>query len=229
MNTDPIYDNEKPKNKAKRFDDAQRPIISTESLMEIFKFDASTVRTNAGGFVTGNQKQQITDELKSEADSMWLMLTILLGTSVVLALIFSLQGYAPLPLVIGAGLVIGALLFIANRRQSGLREDNARLRTQQVEGVPRLQTSITGSRQVELLIGKEKLPITYQQAQALSEFNLLPMRVYYAANSKQILSAEVLADDEVLKLKNEDLIESEDYQPYAERQLEDDYDMRMKK
>ena len=229
MNTDPIYDNEKPKNKAKRLGDAHLPLLQTEALMDIFDFDASTLRTNAGGFVTGTQKQQITDELKGEADSMWLMLTIFLGTSVVLAMIFSLQGYAPMPLVIGAGMVIGALLFIANRRQSSLRKDNARLRTQQVEGVPRLQTTVTGDTQVELVIGKEKLPVTYQQAQALSEFSLAPMRVYYAVNSKQVLSAEVLADDEVLKLKNKDLIEAEEYQPYAERQLHDDSDMRMKK
>lgn len=229
MNTDPIYDDQKSKNKAKRLGDAQLPLLQTEALMDIFDFDASTLRTNAGGFVTGNQKQQITDELKGEADSMWLMLTIFLGTSVVLAMIFSLQGYAPMPLVIGAGIVIGALLFIANRRQSSLRKDNARLRAIRAEGVPRLQTSITGNSQVELIIGKEKLPVTYQQAQALSEFSLAPMRVYYAANSKQVLSAEVLADDEILKLKNEDLIDMDDYQPYAERQLDDDYDMRMKK
>ena len=52
--------------------------------------------------------------------------------------------------------------------------------------------------------------------------------MYYAANSKQVLSAEVLADNETLKLKNEDLIEMDDYEVYDERQL-DERDLTMKK
>lgn len=229
MSDDPLYENEKPKNKSKRLSDAQLPLLHTESLMDIFDFDDSTLRTNAGGFVTSTQKQKISETLQGEADSMWLMLTIFLGTSVLLAIIFSLQGYAPLPLVIGAGIVIGSLLLIAYRRQSELRKDNARLRTFRVEGIPTmLGTSISGDRQAEMQIGDEKLPISYAQAAALSEFSLLPMRVYYAANSKQVLSAEVLADQEILKLKNEDLIEGDDYDIYDERQL-DEPDLRMKK
>lgn len=228
MSDDPLYNNEKPKNKSKRLTDGQLPLLNTPALMEIFNFDDISLRTNEGGFVTNTQKQKIVDELRGEADSMWLMTTIFLGTSLVLAMIFSLQGYAPLPLVIGAGIVIGLLLLVAYRRQAGLRADTARLRTYRVEGIPKLAFSMTGDSQTQLIIGKETLPITYQQAQALGEFSALPIRVYYAANSKQVLSAEVLADNEALKLKNEDLIEMDDYEVYDERQL-DERDLTMKK
>src|SRR5690606_36371954 len=119
MSDDPLYDSEKPKNKSKRLTDAHLPLLHTPALMEIFNFDEGALRTNAGGFVTNNQKRKISEALQGEADSMWLMVTIFLASSVVLPIIFSLQGYAPMPLVIGAGIVIGSLLLVAYNRQSG--------------------------------------------------------------------------------------------------------------
>ncbi|MGJ3240651.1 MAG: hypothetical protein ACFE0Q_18225 [Anaerolineae bacterium] len=195
----------KPK-KDKRLNDGDKPLLYTESLMEIFDFDRDAVLSNAQGFVTRHQKERIADTLREEADSMWLMVTIFLGTAVVLAMIFSLQGYAPLPLVIGVGLVIGTLLLIAYNRQSVLKADTNRLRTLRVEGEPEIRATLSGDKQAELVIAEKKLPISYQQAAALNEFVLPALRVYYAANSNQILSAEVLPDVGGRKLKNEDLM-----------------------
>lgn len=210
----------KPK-KDKRFYNGQ-PLIHTQSLMEIFDFDDHAIMTNERGFVTNRQKQKITDRLQDETDSMWLMVTIFLATAVLLALIFTMQGYAPLPLVIGVGLVIGGLLLVGYRRQQGLKQDNARLRTHRVDGVPLVLPTLSADKQAILKIGNKDLPISYQQAAALSEFALPMMRIYYASHSKQILSAEVLDNEEVLKLKNENLIEDEQMEVYAERQFDDE-------
>ena len=211
----------KPK-KDKRLSANGLPLIHTQSLMEIFEFDDHAIMTNERGFVTNRQKQKIADTLQEETDSMWLMATIFLATAVLLALIFTLQGYAPLPLVIGVGLVVGGLLFVGYRRQQGLKLDDNRLRTERVDGVPSVRAHISGDTQAQLVIGDKKLPISYQQAAALMEFALPMMRIYYASNSKQILSAEVLDREEVLKLKNEDLIDDEQVEVYAERQFEDE-------
>ncbi len=214
----------KPK-KDKRFTESGKPLIYTESLMEIFGFDDNALRTNDNGFVTASQKQGINDEIKSEADAMWLLLTIFLGTAVLLAIIFSFQGYAPLPLVIGAGGLIGAMLAIAYFRQSRLQQDSERLRSYRVDGVPQIRATLSGDKQVIMQINDQKLPISYQQAAALSEFELPMMRVYYAQHSKQVLSAEVLVNDNFDKLKNEDLADDEQAAIYAARQLDDEQSM----
>ncbi|MEM9953722.1 MAG: hypothetical protein AAF846_19085 [Chloroflexota bacterium] len=215
----------KPK-KDKRFSDGSRPMIYTESLMEIFGFDATALRSNDGGFVTNAQKQNIQEELKSEADSMWLLATIFLGTAVLLALIFTFQGYPVMPLVIGVGGLTAAVFGIGYFRQSRLAKDTDRLRAVSVEGVPIIRNTLSArDRQATLEIGGQKLPITYEEAMALSEFELPVMRIYYAANSKQILSAEVLHSPDVEKLKNDNLLDEDDL-VYSGRQLDDEQTMR---
>lgn len=211
----------KPK-KDKRLSDNGQPLIHTDTLMEIFEFDEHSIMTNERGFVTNNQKQRIVDSLQEETESMWLLATIFLGTAVLLAVIFTMQGYPPLPLVTAVSIVLGGLLFVGYRRQQGLKQDNERLRTERVEGVPLVMPTLSADKQVILKIGGKDLPISYQQAGALNEFVLPLMRIYYASNSKQILSAEVLDNDEILKLKNENLIEDEQVEVYAERQLDDE-------
>lgn len=205
-----------------------QPLIHTESLMEIFDFDEHDLGINENGTITENQSEKITDSLKEDADSMWLLLTIFLGVSVVLAMIFSMQGYAPLPLVIGGGLVMGGLLAISYFRQTKFTKDTSKLENSLIVGVPAVIATLSGDKQAILRIGNQNLPISYQQAGALSEFVLPMMRIYYASNSKQILSAEVLDNNEVLKLKNENLIEDEQVEVYAKRQL-DDEQMTMRK
>ena len=212
----------KPKNKLKN-GDPSLPLIHTQSLMEILDFNRGDLEMNRNGGVTAKQKDKIKDVLKEEADSMWLLTTIFLGVAVLLALIFTLQGYPPMALAIGAGVVILPMVAIAYFRQGNLRNDVDRLRTYQIEGVPHISGSYKSAREAVLNIGEEQFPITFEQAKALSEFSLPPMRVNYASNSKQILSAEVLSDREIDKLKNEDLFSDEDadFMLESERQLDD--------
>ena len=215
-----MSDYPKPK-KDKRLYNGQ-PLIHTDSLMEIFDFDARDLETNENGTITDLQGEKITETLKEDADAMWLMLMIFLGVSAVLAVIFALQGYAPLPLVIGAGLIMGALLAISYFRQTKFTTDTQKLESFHVMGVPQVIPSLSSDKQAILHIGNQKLPISYEQAASLLEFVLPMMRIYYASHSKQILSAEVLDNDEVLKLKNENLIEDEQVEVYAERQFGDE-------
>jgi hypothetical protein len=208
--------NDELKEKRKRLEDYSLPPLQNETLMDIFEFDSLTLDMNRRNFVTKSQREQISRSLKGEADSMWLMLTIAMSTSVILALIFALQGLPSLFLVIGLAVFILPMLWYAYAHQGGLRKDMERLRALRIDGIPSIRM---GSRGGEMLldIGNQSLPITMAQARALSEFRLPFMSVYYAEHSKQILSAEVVYDE---KLKMEELDDDEIVE--AKRQYEEE-------
>lgn len=216
---DPNYDLEKSKNKLKNMGDLNLPRLNNDTVREIFDFDQTALQANRQGMVTRQQKDKILTVLKGEADSMWLLITILLGVSVLLAIIFSMEGLPTLPLVIGSGLITGGAMLTAYLRQNKLRDDTDRLRTFRVEGMPMIRGDYVGDSNAKLYISDQQLPITQPQAEALREFALSPMRIYYAANSKQVLSAEVLNDAEIEKLKVEDM-DDEEYEIFTQRQLE---------
>jgi hypothetical protein len=211
----PIHEEEL-KEKRKRLENANLPLLHTETLMEIFDFDENALNTNRRNFVTKAQGDIIILQLKGEADSMWLMLTIMIGTGVVLALIFATQGLPTLYLLMGLAVVVLPMLWYAYSRQGGLRKDMQRLRAFSIDGRPALRMGLRGNQEMYLNIGNQSIPITMQQARALGEFSLPMLRVYYAEHSKQLLSAEVLIDE---KIKNEDLDEQAYYaasRDYAE-------------
>jgi hypothetical protein len=208
-----LYNDDELKEKRKRLEDFSLPPLQAETLMEIFDFDSLTLDMNRRNFVTKSQRDMITAALKGEADSMWLMITIAMSTSVILALIFALQGLPTLYLVIGLAVFILPMLWYAYAHQGGLRKDMERLRALRIDGIPSVQMANRSS----LNIGNQSLPITIAQAKALSEFQLPFMRLYYAEHSKQILSAELVYDE---KLKMEDLDENDIIE--AKRQYEEE-------
>lgn len=194
-----LLDKQKPAN-------VQEPLppLYTETLMEIFEFSEMDLNTNRSGFATRGQKALLNAELKNDADAMWLMLTIMLGAALVVGFIMTFQGLPMIYLVLGAGIMLGGLLLYSYLRQNSLRQDTERTRVLSLQGDFSVHWSHTGRRDAALHIAGQTLPITTPQAKALAEYERRPLRVYYAEHSKLVLSAEVLPDYNIDKLKVDD-------------------------
>lgn len=209
-----------------------KPSIHTETLMHIFDFNEMAINTNRQGYPTQKQRQNVQNELKEAADGMWLLLTIFLGAAVVVGLILTLQGISMLPLVIGAGLLFGTFLLFSYRRQTDTRLDAETMKVRQIEGRAVLHWDARNPRP-RLQVDNMTFTLTPEQAAALSEYALSPMRIYFAQNSKQILSAEIIDywDEKPkvdrLKAKNDDpdddvLLES--FRDYDQREQDKNRD-----
>jgi hypothetical protein len=179
-----------------------KPALYTESLMEIFDFSESTLNTNRGNFATNQQRQFLQADLKNDADAMWLLLTILLGTSIVVGLIMRMQGIPMEYLVMGAGVLIVPMLWLGYRQQMGARKDLDNFHVRSVQGKAEVYWVGRGTYlRARLRVHDQWFEIGIQQAHALEEYDLSQMRVYYAENSRTLLSAEVLPDYTTNKLK----------------------------
>lgn len=213
-------DNKKKKAPWERFN---MPPLSTAALMEIFDFNEQDLMANRNGFATNAQRSRLGEELREDADSMWLMLTILLIPAAVVALIMVMEGLPLMSLVIGAGILIGAMLAFAYRRQTGMREDAEKLKVRSVEGDMMV---LPGIGEARVIIGDQRFRVSLPQAKALSEYFPGVVRVYHSANGRQILSAEALREVNVDKLKVEDLQEDDSADLILEAERQDDEQMR---
>jgi hypothetical protein len=213
MNPHPLRDEpapqanfpEKPKND---LNISNLPPISDETLMQILDFDDVELHSNRGGFVTKHQKQRLHDELKNDADSMWLMVMIMLGVAAVLGLIIVSQGIPMIALVIGVGIIVGAMLLAAYWQQSELRQDSINTKVRHVQGAAHVRWGNSRSN-ARLIVGDQSFPITMHQASALTEFDLRGLRAYYSQHGKRLLSAELLREYSIDKLKTDDLTDEE--------------------
>lgn len=201
--------------------DVMMPTLSTDALMHIFDFDNTTLNTNRSGFPTRNQKEWLKESLKEDADSMWLLLTLLMVGAVAAGIAMAASGLPMLPLVIGAGLMIGAMLLFSYLRQNNARADLDNLKVRSIEGIPQVATNRTYS-YARLQIGDTRFEIDADQARALQEFRPAPMRVYFMQNSKQIVAAEVAYDADIEKLKVEDLQQDDEAILELGRQYDDE-------
>lgn len=202
------YPQEKPKNKTKNSLSNGNQTLNTEALMEIFDFSDSMLNMNRNGSVSGLQKEYLKSDLKENADAMWLMLMIMLGTSIVVGLIMATRGIPMQYLAIGAGIIILPILLMGYRQQIGARKDLDILNVQTVEGQARVQWASRGTHVVPLLrVDNTTFEIGHYEAKTLEQFDLPYLRVYYAENSKHLLSAEVIENSTKNKLSVEDLLD----------------------
>lgn len=189
------------------------PSLSTETLMEIFDFNDTDLHSNRAGFVTNAQRGDLRENLEGEHDALRLMLTIMLSVSILIGLILLSQGLPMLPLVIGAGLILGGLVFTGYLRQTDLKQDQKSTKVRHTQGFAQLTFNNSGTRHFSrLIVNGVPFELTLAQARALSEYELHGLRVYYMQNSKRLLSAEALRLTESDKLKNSDLIIDDDQQ-----------------
>jgi hypothetical protein len=179
-----------------------KPTLHTESLMEIFDFSEATLNTNRGGFATNQQRQFLQADLKNDADAMWLLLTILLGTAIVVGIIMRMQGIPMEYLVIGMGILVVPMLWLGYRQQIGARKDLDNFHIRSVQGKADVYWVGRGTYlRARLRVHDQWFEIGIQQAHALEEYDLSHLRVYYAENSRTLLSVEVLPMDTKNKLR----------------------------
>jgi hypothetical protein len=199
---------EKPKRGMRDFGGPRQslPPLQNDMLPTLFGFTRNDFDANLDGQLSEKQRDKLAKELKGEADSMWLLLSIFLGVAMLLALIFTLQGMDMGPLLLGAGAIVAPFMFIAYRRQRAITGDTQDDRVQAVEGVWDLAGDY-GKEDFRLVVGKERLKIGQRTFDFLRNRAPGYLRAYYAEKSKLLLSAEVLPMpyDEEEKLKNDKL------------------------
>ena len=185
---------EKPKRKNKRDFGAatmdNRPPLRSDLLPSMLGFTEDDLDANQRGRLTRRQKERINREVKDEADSMWLMLGIFLGVSLLLALIFTLRGLPIAAMLLGAGFVVLPFMYLAYRRQHALTSDVQGDQIGTVEGVTdlRLQSVARGEHGTyRLSIDKENLKIDEDAYQRLSRYAPGYIRAYYSINSLAIM------------------------------------------
>jgi archaeosine-15-forming tRNA-guanine transglycosylase len=202
---------EKPKNKPKNtLPTGERYPLHNETLMEIFNFSAATLNMNRNGMASNLQKDDLKGDLKNDADAMWLMLMIMLGAALVVGIIMALRGIPMEYLAIGAGIAILPILWIGYRQQIGKRKDVDKLRIKTVTGQAQIIWTPRGTSMIPMLrVDNVLLEISLYEAQALEQFDIPQLRVYYAEHSKQLLSAEIITTtpDTKNKLSVDDLLD----------------------
>lgn len=192
------------------------PPLYNSTLMEAFGFSEDDLEANRRGFVIRSQRAGVETEMKAEADGMWLIMTVLLGVTLLLAVIFNMNGLPMMPLLIGAAIMLLPFLWFSSRRQTRLRADAEKPKLARVQGQPRLRMRgrlEDAGDDFRLEIDDRSFPLSREGFRLISQFDLPPMRVYYLPNSNQLLSAEVLRRDDMEKLKNDELELAEDPGP----------------
>jgi hypothetical protein len=186
------------------------PSMSRTMFMRSMGFDEESLRANEQGFVTKAQRTRIKQMLKSEADAMWLYLTIFIAVSIVIALIMQSSGIPMIYLIVAGGIFFGAFFFTTYRRQTGMTADGNVRTLEKAQGIMQLEFGGLGEdRRYWLRVGNEKFRIGMHTFRALAEQShngyLGAGRVYYAPQSRILLAGEVFDHDDIEKRKNDDM------------------------
>ena len=206
------YPEDKAKNKPKNtLATGEKLPLHTETLMEIFNFSQSTLNLNRSGSTSNIQKDTLKGSVKNDADAMWLMLMIMLGTAIVVGLIMLSRGIPMEYLAMGAGIVILPILWIGYRQQIGARKDLDSMKLKSVAGQAQVLWLARGTHVLPVLcVNDETFEIEHEEAQALEQFDMSHLRVYYTEHSKHLLSAEVIAPPPTKnKLSVDDLLDED--------------------
>ena len=214
---------ESAKHKKNELEGTYRPLIHNESLMEIFDFSQTALNSNRGGFVLAAQREKLQDDLKNDADAMWLLMMIMLVAAVVVGVIMTVQGAPMIYLVIGAGILMLPMLYFSYTRQTNTRLDLEKTRVRSIQGAAQVIWSGGAARmRAQLRVHDKTFNLTLFQGKALEEYDLSYLRVYYAEHSQIVLAAEALDLPSIDKLKMEDREEDEDLLLQTGRRYEQD-------
>lgn len=175
--------------------------LSNSALMDIFDFSPEELEANRRGIISRHQREMLAHELKADNDEMWQIVTVLLGVTAIVALITAGRDNL-IAVLIGAGVFIGPLMWLAYRRQNRMKADIEKTKIIQTRG--NLTASPLGA-QSQIQIKDKRFRVKYDTARALSAFDSAVVQVYHTANSETILSIEVIDAIPEPKLKNEAL------------------------
>ncbi|MCS6835972.1 MAG: hypothetical protein NZ750_08145 [Anaerolineae bacterium] len=175
------------------------PRLHQGILAQVFGFSYASLDSNREGRLADPQRAPLHQDVKEEGDSLWLMLMIFLGMTVFLAIILLMEGQSMGGLVIGAGGMIGALLFYSTRRQNRRKEAAESHSVRAAEGQARLDMRPNPANMEALyglMVGEERFALTREQFVTLAAYELPRMKVYYILPTRRIVSAEILGFDE---------------------------------
>lgn len=169
------------------------PPLTNGALMQALDFTEADLRANQQGFITRAQKAALYGEVKEESDAMWLILMMMLGVTLLLAVIMSSQGMEMLPLVIGAAIIIGPMMWISYNRQKRLRGDAEKSKIARVRGPLHLHGigRFEAAQSHVIQVGKHYFYIRETAYRQLSQYDATECMVYYVPQTRQLLSIEV--------------------------------------
>lgn len=179
--------------------------LSQETLVDLLNITESTVRLNRAGKLTSDQQTFVRTHMKSDDDSTWLLTTVFMGTALLLALIFILQGLPTMPFLLGGGIFAGSFaLYTYMRRQN--RERDLSVRVGRVTGDLRLVRS-NSLNQWALVIGDKFFAISQTLAEKFDGYQPPYVAAYYTIGTNTLLSMEVLSTE---KRKNDQRFQTDD-------------------
>ncbi len=176
------------------------PELHQDTLLALMNIPETTIRANRAGKLTRDQQDFVHQHMKNEDDSSWLLTRIFMGTSVLLAFIFVMQGLATMAFILGGGLFAAVFgLFAYRLRQKRVRDLSERV--SQVKGTLRVIKSEQFD-QWALVIENKFFRISSELANTLAGYDAPIVAAYYTEGSDTLLSMEVLALE---KRKNDDI------------------------
>jgi hypothetical protein len=190
------------------------PRLYQATLESVFDFTQSELNQNRMGRISPAQQARLADDFKEEVDGFSFLITLFLAVSVLLAIIFTSQGLPMEYLLVGAGILLAWLAFYSLRRQGRKRTDALNTkRIASVTGIPHFQLKgvMSGANErVRWVVKDQELTLTMAQAQALMGYEMPLLKVYYTAESRAIVSAEVLDYPDDKPKRDDDLFIMDD-------------------
>jgi len=175
------------------------PRLHQGVLAQVFQFSHAHLDANQQGRLADSQRAPLYQDVKDEGDSLWLMLMILLGTTLFLAFILLTEGQGLGGLALGAGGMIGGLLLYSTRRQGRRKEAAEAHSVTSAQGQARLDMRPSPANMEALYglrVGEERFSLSREQFVALAAYELPRLKVYYILPTRRIVAAELLGFDE---------------------------------
>ena len=150
--------------------------LPQQTLLELLNISETAVRLNRAGKLTADQQAFVRDHMKKDDDGTWLLSTIFIGTSLLLSLIFLMQGLDMAYLLVGTFIFLGAFALYATNRRSHRKRD-LETRVEKVTGELRIIASDRLA-QWGLLIGDKLFPISQALAEKFEGYDMPVVAAY---------------------------------------------------
>jgi hypothetical protein len=188
--------------------------LPQQTLLELLNIDETAVRLNRAGKLTTDQANFVRGQMKHDDDGTWLLATIFIGTSLLLSLIFLMQGLSMAYLLVGLFIFLGSFAAYVMRKRSK-RSRDLDTRVGKVKGDLRIIASERLA-QWAMVIGDRMFPISQALAEKFNGYELPVVAAYYTLGTNTLLSMEVLAHE---KRKNDELTAEDDEDDEIEQPL----------
>ncbi len=196
------------------------PPVTNALLRDVFDYGISDLNQNVMGRASTAQRERYASTLKNENDALWLMMMIFLSMTLVIAIItLGSTRFQSFYLAVGSGVMLGLLWLFSTRRTNKLRAALDNPRARRVVGEAKLAVSGGWARTPLLIVKDQAFKLTPEQANALKDYALGKLRVYYLENVQHILAVETVdgasdnESDDDEKRKNEEILLLDDDAP----------------